>query len=555
MKKQNQLFSKSIYSLTWILNLSALLVVFGSLNTYMIDVYFNSDALFLPSFYKDIFVDGTGFKGWNMNGAPNFFPDIFLYSIINSIIPNFKIANLVFSSCQYMLILAGLNLLLKAVIPNINKWTLILINVLFPFYILVALVDRDFYFAYQVISMAYHAGSVVTMLYAAYFFFSYLRNHSKWSMFGLIIMSFLGAFNDRIFISTFAIPMFVILLFELIWIKLKPLRMATIATSTSSAIAFTLFTYLRNNNPYYKIIGLNERFLNFKNATSSWDTFSEQHWNLLKAFELRSFIVAITFLSLIISISISIRYLVKARKLKTYNSSQKTIITFIFFTAGALLLNIFAPIINGGYVGIACLRYDTFAYLFSFAVFVFFIHYFTKKKSAFIKYTASAFLIILITTLISGIANYQIKETIFRIAHYYPEEVRKVDEYAKKENLKYGVANWWSAKVTTLFSHQDLRVYTAINDKLNLWYHATNENLYHDYNKGKYRNPVFNFVILTKMDPNIIKEHFGQPIDSLMHEGKPLVYILNDFKYDRKTRQPYIINKEVNNQHLSRMKK
>lgn len=545
MRSNNQQISQGIYLLTWILNLLALIVVFGSLNTYMIEVYFNSDALFLPSFYKDIFIDGTGFKGWNMNGAPNFFPDIFLYSIINSIIPNFKIANLVFSSCQYMLILAGLNLLLKAVIPNINKWTLIFLNAIFPLYLLVALVDRDFYFAYQVISMAYHAGSVVTMLYAAYFFFSYLRHQSKWSMFGLIIMSFLGAFNDRIFISTFAIPMFVILLFELIWIKLKPLRMAAIATSASSAIAFTLFTYLRNNNPYYKIIGLNERFLNFKNAASSWDTFSEQHWNLLKAFELRSFIIAITFLSLIIPIFISIRYLVKASKLKTYSSSKKIIISFIFFTAGALSLNIFAPIINGNYPGIACLRYITFSYLFSFAVFVYFIYYITKRKSAFIKYFASAFLIILITILISGITKYQIRETITRIANYYPEEVQKVDEYARKKNLKYGVANWWDAKFTTLFSRQDLRVYTAINDKLNLWYHATNENLYHDYNKGKYRNPVFNFVILTKMEPKIIKEHFGQPIDSLMHNDKPLVYILNDFKYDRKTRQPYFVDDTI----------
>jgi hypothetical protein len=545
MKSNNQQISQSIYLLTWILNLLALIVVFGSLNTYMIEVYFNSDALFLPSFYKDIFIDGTGFRGWNMNGAPNFFPDIFLYSIINSIIPNFKIANLVFSSCQYMLILAGLNLVLKAVITDINKWTLIFLNVLFPLYILVALVDRDFYFAYQVISMAYHAGSVVTMLYAAYFFFNYLKNQSKWNIFGLIIISFLGAFNDRIFISSYAIPMFVILLLELIWIKHKPLRIATIATSLSSAIAFTLFAYLKDNNPYYKIIGLHERFLNFKNAASSWHIFSEQHWNLLKAFELRSFIVAITFLSLIIPVFISIHYLVKARKLKTYDSSKKTIITFVFFTAGALFLNIFAPIINGNYQGIACLRYATFSYLFSFVVFVFFIHYLTKKKSSSIKYIASAFLIILITVLISGIANYQIRNTIFRIANYYPEEVKVIDEYAKKKNLKYGVANWWSAKVTTLFSHQDLRVYTSINDKLNLWYHATNENLYHDYNRGKYRNPVFNFVILTKMEPKIIKEHFGQPLDSLLHKGKPLVYILNDFKYDRKTRQPHVIDDTI----------
>ena len=545
MKKHNQLFSQSIYSFTWILNLLALIVVFGSLNTYMIEVYFNSDALFLPSFFKDIFVDGTGFKGWNMNGAPNFFPDILLYSVINSVFPNFKIANLIFSSCQYMIILAGLNFLLKAVIPGISKWTLILINVLFPLYILVAVVDQDFYFAYQVISMAYHAGSVVTILYSAAFLFSYLNKQSRWSFYGLIIMSFLGAFNDRIFISTFAAPMFVILLLEITWIKYKPLRVATIATSLSSAVAFALFSYLKVNNPYYKIIGLHERFLNFKNAISSLETFSEQHWNLLKAFELRSFIVAITFISLIISIFLSIRYLIKAKKISTFSPSQKTTTTFIVFTAGALFLNIFAPIINGNYLGIACLRYATFTYLFSFAVIVFFIHYFAKKSTILIKYISSAFLILLVSILISGFIKYEIKNTIVRIANYYPEEVQLVDEYAKENNLKYGVANWWNAKVTTMFSHQDLRVYTAINDKLNLWYHATNENLYHDYDKGKYQNPVFNFVILTKMEPKVIKKHFGQPLDSLMHDGEPLVYILNEFKYNRETRQPYFIKEKT----------
>ncbi|MBE0640603.1 MAG: hypothetical protein IH599_01125, partial [Bacteroidales bacterium] len=43
---------------------------------------FSSDALYLPSIYRDWFIDGRGPVGWHFNPSPNFFPDMAAYFLL-----------------------------------------------------------------------------------------------------------------------------------------------------------------------------------------------------------------------------------------------------------------------------------------------------------------------------------------------------------------------------------------------------------------------------------------------------------------------------------------
>ena len=60
-----------------------LLVVFSSFNDSAYNFFFNSDTLYLPSVYKDLFIDGYGIKGWELNPSPNFFPDMSVYFLLS----------------------------------------------------------------------------------------------------------------------------------------------------------------------------------------------------------------------------------------------------------------------------------------------------------------------------------------------------------------------------------------------------------------------------------------------------------------------------------------
>ncbi|MFB3787069.1 MAG: hypothetical protein ACE15F_11950 [bacterium] len=56
------------------------LMVFGLLNIArgFIQAGLNSDALYLACLYRDLFVDGYGWRGWNLPPAPYFLPDMAL---------------------------------------------------------------------------------------------------------------------------------------------------------------------------------------------------------------------------------------------------------------------------------------------------------------------------------------------------------------------------------------------------------------------------------------------------------------------------------------------
>jgi len=118
-----------------------------------------------------------------------------------------------------------------------------------------------------------------------------------------------------------------------------------------------------------------------------------------------------------------------------------------------------------------------------------------------------------------------------------------VDEFAQKHQLQYGVAGYWDAKYTTMFSKHNLRVYTAINEKLNLWYHVMNSNWYYEHDRGKYNKPEFRFVIFSPEQFNTTRKLFGEPIDSTQIENGKYIYYIPEFKYDRETKQPFHIDK------------
>jgi hypothetical protein len=58
------------------------------LNQGLIDYFFNSDTLLLPSLFNDLFLHPSHYKDWSISPAPHFFPDIFLYAIIFLITKN-----------------------------------------------------------------------------------------------------------------------------------------------------------------------------------------------------------------------------------------------------------------------------------------------------------------------------------------------------------------------------------------------------------------------------------------------------------------------------------
>ncbi len=70
------------------------------------DVLFNSDALFIPLFWGDTVARGT-VAGWDLPTSPFFFPDMALFIPLLVLVPNVRVATLLFGLLQLALICGG----------------------------------------------------------------------------------------------------------------------------------------------------------------------------------------------------------------------------------------------------------------------------------------------------------------------------------------------------------------------------------------------------------------------------------------------------------------
>jgi hypothetical protein len=99
----NKLFTRFLCILIFILNLVLIIVLFSRLSPNDLKIYFNSEALYLPSLYRDLFIDHNPLIGWHLNPALGFFPDVIVYFILMFFSGNFILASILFSILQFIL--------------------------------------------------------------------------------------------------------------------------------------------------------------------------------------------------------------------------------------------------------------------------------------------------------------------------------------------------------------------------------------------------------------------------------------------------------------------
>jgi hypothetical protein len=98
---------------------------------------------------------------------------------------------------------------------------------------------------------------------------------------------------------------------------------------------------------------------------------------------------------------------------------------------------------------------------------------------------------------------------------YYPNSIRRLDEYARRKNLKNGISEYWPAKRVTMLSKAGLRV-SQVNHGLHplLWINS----------RAWYDRP-FDFVMLENLEESRIRRRFGEPDDALKIGAKLVAFV------------------------------
>jgi len=535
MKKY--LSDKIIFILTCLLSIVFVFIVFGNLDEKQIYVYLNSDTLYLPSIFKDLFIDGSTFEVWHLNGAPNFFPDMLFFFIIHLFTSNFILALFIFSLFQYCMILIFAYLFLKSCFPKIPLYTLSLGFLLMLFFFFVTTINKDFTHTFYLVSVSYHTSIFTMSLVCGWLISMYLRKEETKQLLLYGIFAYLATLSDKLFLVIFIIPT----IFWLVFIIKKENRKKIIIFAVVNVIivflAITTYNLIRNSDAI-AIISTSGKTLQLENIGSSYKIMLNHHWTYIKCADMRGLIDILALISFLITTILLFR---KVRKIfsKTKITNQEYIEScYLIFIVLSTIITFNVPAINGYYTSWAILRYNVYILYLNILNYIYLAYLISNNYQRLVKFIIRPLVVVLLLFSLGHGILYAINTRSIKglksFIYYYPEWVKELDEVCEKNKLQYGVSDYWLAKYITMFSKKNLRVY-SVHHNLRPWHHVMNEDWYYGGEKGKFANPEFRFVIANSLDTLSLRQKLNN------HIVDTLYLTVNDLEI--LVTQPFIFEK------------
>ncbi|MEN8231023.1 MAG: hypothetical protein ABFS38_22905 [Bacteroidota bacterium] len=506
-------------------------------------LFVNADTLYLPSIYLDLFVHKSGISGWHLNASPNFFPDMFIYFPMMAILKKTALTSMVFGVFQQLIVVVLLNKLMKAMDPDIGFKTLFLINLAFLIIPLSSILGEGNVIPSQVLLPAYHCGHFINSLLAGFLFFTYLRTGKLHLLILLGMVTILAVVSDRLFVMAFLAPATLLSIIKLIP-RGRDLRLLLLLAVMilSTAAGYVIFNKISQSEAI-TIIPTGWKMFQFDNAWTSFLNLVNHFKAVIIQYPVQRWLI---FLFLLFLMGSPI-YLVKhmrsflSGKMEKSRQPSYTLVLYLFLLT---FLVLFTPVINGAYLGAAHIRYNFAALVMGALGTVYLLRLVLSKHLKqirilhyFTTFATAGFIILLLFVGVKEHAAMGIK----RYVNYYPDTSRVLDELQESHGLTFGVANYWQAKYTTMFSRNSVRLYSVHDRNFKPSYHVTNENWFHDGGKGTYADPTFNYLVVDGFrHTEKLETLFGTARDTIYNEGGIVIIKVPGYKFDRATREIYL---------------
>jgi hypothetical protein len=537
---KSSLIKKTLFIISLFVNVLLVLQIYASLSGWSLSLLFNSDALYLPSIFKDVFIDKTGFEGWHLNAAPNFFPEWPVYFFIRLLSGNFIQANIAYA-VLYVLAVGLLTAAITKVVfkkPDISLY--VLINAGFSLFLFQYFFNNNIINTSYLLLTGYHGGAYLMALLAMLSLFQYLKTGKTLHVVLLLVWVYLGVLSDRLLIMYYVVPSLTGLFFMGNKDLKKPLIIAAVGSVLTTVLA--MFTYnMIKISGYFYFIGLSS-YKKF-DITRAGDAFVKYTDILTRMFHsgaIGTIIILLFVLSIIIGGFLSFYFIFSRKKIFANNTLKRFLI--VMLTAYVIIVAL-TPIIHGTFLGLAHLRYNFSSFYVAVSLVIILLFMLTRLKPLYAKVfdgLVIAVLLVVIGVVIQNLNNQNLAKGLTQITNYYPEDVANIDKLAREHGLQYGVGNYWFAKKTTMFSKENVRIYT-VNEYLSPWFHVTNHHWYFRDNRGKYGNPRFGFILLNDLEPTGKLFDMLKPHADTLTSDKVKILKVPEFAY-KKRNQIYLLD-------------
>lgn len=485
--------------------------------------FLNSDCMYLPSVYRDMFIYKNDLSLWSFNAAPNAFPDMILYFIIISITGNIAQAGIVYSIVQYIIIAALSDYILRKLYPSENLTGRVLLQILLLIPHTFTLYTYDFLLHFQYLSNAYHLGAMVNTLIAWSIILNIIEiknTTSKHLAFGAFcVLLYIMSVSDKLFWLLFLAPLFFYFIIKYFHEKEKPILVHLVLLLTTFVMSSWTLNGLRSSKPK---IDPPFRNMSTEHAGESLAVFANHMYLEFTGLPIKVLFVSLIGFSLILLLFLSTRTIIRLMQRKSLTRSS----IWHVFVAGSVVLGIIAPVLNGSYTAFDCIRYNFPAMILALIALALIL---TPKIQR-----IPSFILVAPFIVLGGYWAYKVdfhKEELQTKMFFIPEETIIIEQIAAKHKLHAGIAPYWSAKKNEMFNSSSIKIVPVLGGCC-MYIHANNRQWYLTEH-GKNTKQYFDFAIArTKQEIEEYNLVFGKDLPSI--EPIPGLYILKtgDFYFD-----------------------
>lgn len=479
--------------------------------------FFNSDLLYLPTLYEGLIVEGYPLETWYLNPSILLIPDVVIYFLLHFISRDAIISLFSFGVIQHLLMLVFMVYVLSNFYKE-EKWYLASLGALMLFLFLIgSIVDRAFLFASFSLASTIHTGVFAMALLCIALTLDYFNTGKPSRVIWLFVFATLSVLSDRLFILLYIVPVGLLALFLTIAYRKRVPLILLVNAVASLVLGLWLNNYL--DGKYFHLLKL-PSVTEYSNIIPSFRLMMQQIGGEMSKQGVFMYTMILSGISFLVQLWLAIRILIK----RNFYSVRSFYILFsVIFIAGIFSM----PVITGTYTNIDVLRYNMGAFYLALLNFGFLAGYFIHQgKKAGIRRIAVKSLLVagLILMSYTGYRNLS-ADGLKQFFDYYPQYVQEVDEIARKENLLYGVANFWYAKPITVFSKENLKVYHTF-DQMVPYYHSTCTQWYLD------GDHIFNYAVVSSFDDKMAYREYLDHEGRTVTEGHTEVLILPPFRYE-----------------------
>ena len=169
---------------------------------------YNSDNLYLPTLFKNIFDEGGNFTDWYLTPAPYIFPDMLVYFIMNYLTQNEFHAMFLFVITQMIFVFILMNLIFREFFSSQKSFLYAIISITFLYAIPSNLTTILMF-------TGFHMGAFISGLALVYLVVLSIKESNIYKIKSFIRMSLLISLivlSDKIFIVQFVVPTIVTLI-------------------------------------------------------------------------------------------------------------------------------------------------------------------------------------------------------------------------------------------------------------------------------------------------------------------------------------------------------